>query len=177
MTVNQVCRKCLTCLPTDTRPDPAVASPTLVIVIPRSCLCRSAGTVAGSASEPSSLVTPHHTYTRTGRQSAEMKCISGVTATPWMAILSIYIDLLSLRSFRRSEIKTFVGCCARAPKDENTAAHLFDARCTLLSHPHRCRGPQCWGIGHAHDAKGRSGRAAIAGNRPDGSDRTKTTIF
>ena len=99
MTVNQVCRKCLTCLPTDTRPDPAVASPTLVIVIPRSCLCRSAGTVAGSASEPSSLVTPHHTYTRTGRQSAEMKCISEVTATPWRAILSIYIDLLSLRSF------------------------------------------------------------------------------
>ena len=44
----------------------------------------------------------------------------------------MYIDLLSLRSFGRSEIKTFVRCCARTPKDEPITAHLFDARCTLL---------------------------------------------
>lgn len=28
----------------------------------------------------------------------------------------MYIDLLPLRSFRRSEIKTFVRCCARTQK-------------------------------------------------------------
>ena len=41
-----------------------------------------------------------HTYTRTGRQLAEMKCINEVPLTPAMVILSINIDLLSLRSFR-----------------------------------------------------------------------------
>ena len=72
-----------------------------------------------------------HTYTRTGRQLAEMKCIDEVPLTPAMVILSINIDLLSLRSFRWSEIKTFVGRCAHAPKDKPAAAHLLDARCTL----------------------------------------------
>ena len=71
-----------------------------------------------------------HTYTRTGRQLAEMKCIDEVPLTPAMVVLSINIDLLSLRSFRWSEIKPFVGRCAHAPKDKPAAAHLLDARCT-----------------------------------------------
>ena len=109
-----------------------MASPTIVIMIPRSFLLRSAGAVAvlslgaillgGSVS---------HLHTHRGRQLAEMKCIDEVPLTPAMVVLSINIDLLSLRSFRWSEIKTFVGRCAHAPKDKPAAAHLLDARCTL----------------------------------------------
>ena len=112
---------------------PPVASLTLAIAIPRSFLHRSAGAVAALSLGAILLgVALCRTYTRTGRQSEEMQCISEVTATPGRALLSMYIDLLPLRSFRRSEIKTFVRCCARTPKDEPITAHLFDARCTLL---------------------------------------------
>jgi hypothetical protein len=41
-------------------------------------------------------------------------------------------DPVQRRSFRRSDNDTSARSSAEAPKDEPTAAHLLDARCTLL---------------------------------------------
>ena len=57
-----------------------------------------------------------------------------------VAMLSIVVDLLQRRSFRRSRTETRAGRSAHTSKDVLTAAHLFEARRALPLHS--CQGPQ-----------------------------------